>query len=407
MAVVAFLALVFAIAVAFPVVVLTAECLAALLPQRRAETTAAPPRLAVLIPAHDEQKEIGHTVAAVLRQVRPEDVVLVVADNCTDKTADVARAAGAMVLQRSDPSRRGKGYALDFGVRYLTRDAPEILVVMDADCRPSDGAIMRIAAVAAATGRPVQCTYLMDSPAQASPRDLVSAFAFAVKNHVRPKGLSRLGGPCQLTGTGMAFPFGILKETPLASGNIVEDMQLGVDLGLRGHPAIFCPEAEVRSSLPRWSAASLAQRRRWEHGHLQVLLSHAPRLALAAALQGRPSLLALTLDLCVPPVSLLAVLWFVSLLLSALSAATGQGLAPLAMSLAGGGCLVLAVLAAWLVAGRSIIPLRMLLAAPWYALSKLPLYGRFLTGRQREWVRTERQPASGPEPEGATEPSRP
>lgn len=398
MAVVAFLALVLAIAVALPVVVLTAECLAALLPARNAAPTAQAPRLAVLIPAHNEQRDIGDTVATVRRQVRPEDVVLVVADNCSDATEAVALAAGATVIQRSDPTRRGKGYALDFGVRHLGRDAPEVLVVMDADCRPDDGAILRIAAMAAETGRPVQCTYVMDSPANPSARDLISAFAFAVKNHVRPKGLRRLGSPCQLTGTGMAFPFRILRDAPLASGNIVEDMQLGVDLGLMGYPPIFCPESRVRGRLPEWSAASLAQRRRWEHGHLQVLMNHVPRLALAAVVNGRLSLLALTLDLCVPPVSLLAIVWFASLVLSTLVALTGQGWVPLALSAAQGVCLGGAVLAAWLAYGRRIIPLRTFLAVPWYAFSKLPLYGRFFTRRQRDWVRTERSAGSPEHP---------
>src|SRR5438105_1471528 len=96
--------------------VLTVEALAALLPRRRRPAAAAcRPRCAVLVPAHDEEAGVGRTLEAVRAQLAPGDRVLVVADNCADRTAAVAAAAGADVAERRDPARRGKGYALDFG----------------------------------------------------------------------------------------------------------------------------------------------------------------------------------------------------------------------------------------------------------------------------------------------------
>src|SRR5262252_6431115 len=79
------------------------------------------PALAVLIPAHDEAGGIAATIRAVIAQLRPCDRLLVVADNCSDDTASVAMSLGAEVIERRDPSLRGKGYALDHGVRHLER----------------------------------------------------------------------------------------------------------------------------------------------------------------------------------------------------------------------------------------------------------------------------------------------
>src|SRR5690242_16376925 len=106
-----------------PLLVLTLEVLAALLPAR-SRTTSRPPglRCTILVPAHDEETGIAATLASIRSQLAPQDRLVVVADNCTDRTAAVAREAGAEVVERTDPARRGKGFALDCGVRALEAD---------------------------------------------------------------------------------------------------------------------------------------------------------------------------------------------------------------------------------------------------------------------------------------------
>ena len=90
-----------------PLAVLAVECLAALLPARPSPDGPRP-SCAVLVPAHDEEAGLPATLAALWPQLEAGDRLLVVADNCTDRTAAVARAAGAEVLERRDPDRRGK-----------------------------------------------------------------------------------------------------------------------------------------------------------------------------------------------------------------------------------------------------------------------------------------------------------
>jgi cellulose synthase/poly-beta-1,6-N-acetylglucosamine synthase-like glycosyltransferase len=95
------------------------------------------PSIAVLVPAHNEAAGIGATLRSIRAQLQHGDRVLVVADNCIDDTAAAASAAGAETIERHDPARRGKGYALDFGVRYLTLAPPEVVIIVDADCLPT------------------------------------------------------------------------------------------------------------------------------------------------------------------------------------------------------------------------------------------------------------------------------
>src|ERR1700733_12435386 len=79
----------------------------------------APKRVAVIVPAHDESAGILPTIEDIKRQLSPGDRLLVVAHNCFDDTAAVAAAAGAEVIERRDPGKIGKGYALDWGLRHL------------------------------------------------------------------------------------------------------------------------------------------------------------------------------------------------------------------------------------------------------------------------------------------------
>jgi hypothetical protein len=223
----------------------------------------------------------------------------------------------------------------------------------------------------------------------------VSAFAFLTKNMVRPAGLARLGIPCHLLGTGMAIPWELLDVDRLATGNIVEDMQMGIDLAIAGTPPRFCFDAEVRGSFPGASRAALVQRTRWEHGHLGTILTQCPRLAWQAVRRGRPWLLGMALDLAVPPLALLCLLW---ILVAGVAAfvAVREGHPRSALIAGGSGVLLLlAVFLAWVRHGRRHVPGHVLAFAPIYVLWKLPLYAAFFFRRQREWVRTERAEAPG------------
>jgi cellulose synthase/poly-beta-1,6-N-acetylglucosamine synthase-like glycosyltransferase len=382
-----------AVVLLLPLAVLLVETLASLLPQKGEvvpTTSTGRPQCAILVPAHDEEAGLGRTIQTLLPQLAPGDRVVVIADNCTDRTADVARSFGVSVLERTDPMHRGKGFALDHGIRWLQQSPPEVVVIVDADCVVEDGALDRLLRQTAATGFPVQAAYLMDLPPRPGHRDRISAFAFKYKNVIRPLGLWRLGLPCLLTGTGMAFPWSQIQGAVLAHGNIVEDMQLGIDLALAGWPPQFCPQSRVHGELPSGKKASTTQRTRWDHGHMRTLVGQVPRMLAAACRQQRLHLLGLALELSVPPLALLFLLWAAALagLLGGWSA--GGSALPALVLAAGGGAVFLSILAAWARFGRECLPLRSLLAVPFYVLWKMPIYIAFLLRPQWTWIRTER-----------------
>ena len=348
------------------------------------------PRLAIVMPAHDEELGIEATLRLILPQMERFDRLLVVADNCSDNTAAIAAAAGAEVIVRTDAAQRGKGYALDFGVRHLKANAPDIVMIIDADCQVTPGAIDRLARLCARTSRPVQALYLMHAPCDAGTQLRIAELAWVIKNQVRPEGLRTLGLPCQLMGTGMAFPWAWISTARLATGHIVEDLILGLDLARAGAPPLFCPEALVTSNFPSSSLGVQGQRTRWEHGHMSVILREAPRLFFESLKNRNAGLMALAADLCVPPLALLGLqvglLWSTSLIFYVVT----KTMYPLWITSLTAALLALSIYLSWLRFGRHIISLGNLAIAAVYPLAKIPLYLRFLVARQLDWVRSKR-----------------
>lgn len=348
------------------------------------------PSVAVLMPAHNEAAGIAVSIRSLLPQLRADDRLLVVADNCDDATAALATALGVQVVERFDTVRRGKGYALDFGVRHLERgDSPEVVVIVDADCELHEGALDRLARQCVQSGRPVQALYLMRAPSGSGLKTRIAEFAWVVRNQVRPLGWHRLGLPCQLMGTGMAFPWESIQTAVLASGHIVEDMQLGLDMANAGTPPVFCSQALVTSVFPLADAGIVAQRTRWEHGHLGMIGSRALPMLVWALIKRQPHLAAMALDLCVPPLASLALLLIMTLLGGALLLVGGIQV-PFVLSLLAVALFVVAIGIAWHRFARHIVSFAELLSVPRYILAKIPIYVRLFTKRQIAWVRSER-----------------
>lgn len=348
--------------------------------------------IAVLVPAHNESTGLLPTLADIAGQLLPTDRLLVVADNCTDDTASVAKAGGAEVIERHDATKLGKGYALDYGFRHLSLNPPEIVVVIDADCRVEDGAINRLAVVSSLTGQPVQALYILTSPNNSLANHQVAEFGARVKQSLRPLGLSALRLPCMLMGTGMAFPWNVVRLADLASASIVEDLKLGLELSLAGYSPIFCPSACVKSEFPSSIKGARTQRRRWEQGHIDVIRNDALRLFKLAIIYGNWRLLVLTLDLVVPPLSLLAILIAGVFVVSALAAIIGFSTVPLILISVTFLGFVAAIGLAWLKCGRDVLPISAIFSLAPYVLGKACLYRQIISGKaDAKWDRADRK----------------
>jgi cellulose synthase/poly-beta-1,6-N-acetylglucosamine synthase-like glycosyltransferase len=349
------------------------------------------PRIGVLVPAHNESHNLLPTIADIKGQLSPGDRLLVVADNCSDDTAAIASAAGAEIVERNDMTKLGKGFALDWGIRHLGADPPSIIVIIDADCRLSAAALDQLAFATSAAGRPAQALNLMTAPAGSSINYQVAEFAWRVKNWVRPLGLHLLRLPCQLVGTGMSFPWKIIRSRNLATGDLVEDLKLGLDLAAAGHPPLFCPAAIVKSAFPPTLKGATSQRERWEHGHVGLSFGQTPGLIGRALLSGNVNLLALALDIAVPPLTLLAFLNALALLATSLAVFFGSTPLGLYASAVSFSAFLIAVLLAWVTHGRDVLPARSLPLVGSYIFAKLGLYLRLLWyGPISRWTRTDR-----------------
>lgn len=374
-----------------PSVVLLIECIASLFARkdRFKKTNLAHPRTVVLVPAHNEAEQIESVLQKVLAQLNTQDRLVVIADNCHDETAALARSTGAKVIERFNQEKRGKGYALDYGLKFIENDPPEVVVILDADCHIEPGTIASITRLAQDSGRPVQATYLMDQPDHPNLKDRISMFSLTVKNLVRLKGLNRLGWHSLLTGSGMAFPWSVISKVSLAGSKTTDDMQLTVDLAIAGDSPIFCQEALVTGRLMKNKHAQ-SQRMRWEHGHIEMILVEVPRLLKEFIKQRRIELLVLALDIFVPPLSLLVMIGLIATAICYLAVTIGASLLPAAIASIAGCFIVAAVLLAWWQYGRNNLSLLSLIAIPFYVLSKIPIYLKFVVQPQSRWLRTER-----------------
>ncbi len=363
--------------------------------RRRASASAPAPRLRfeVVVPAHDEQAGVAETVRSLLavRYPREDFGVVVVADNCSDRTAAVAAAAGASVLVRDDPEHRGKGHALRFAYDHvLARGVADAVVVVDADSVVSANLLSALAASLARGSQALQVDYGVRNPA-ASWRTRLLAIAFGAMHGVRSLGRERLGLSCGLRGNGMAFSTRVLREVPHEAWSIVEDLEYGIALGRAGHRVGYVADAQVLGQMPASAAASRSQRRRWEGGRLAIKKRYAWPLVRRGLRLRSPLLMDLGVDLLVPPLATLA-LWAAAVLgVCVVAAALG---APTQVSrwlwIASAGALLAHILRGWSLSGVGTRGLADLLLAPLYVAWKVGLRLMPAHAPAGEWIRTKR-----------------
>lgn len=380
-------------AVLAPIVIVTGffaiEVLAGVSPLRTPHRPSGAFRAVVLIPAHDEEAVIADTVTDLVSAGDPF-TVLVVADNCSDETATAAQLVGAEVVVRMDRERRGKGFALAAARSHLAVHPPDVVIVVDADCRMDGESLRTLAASAVATGRACQAVNLLMPDLSAPVMVQISTFAFVVKNLIRQRGLQRLAGRAHLTGTGMALPWAVFETTDLGGANIVEDLALGLELAEQSAPPVFVEGATVWSPAAS-SDGTLVQRRRWEGGFLATAVRTAPRAFVRSLARADVRGLCAALDLSVPPLALLVMLNAGGLLLAITAFLIGAAAWPMFVQFAVGILASVALAIAWSREGRGFASGVTLLRLPMYVVWKLPMYlGLVRRGAPKEWLRTGR-----------------
>ncbi len=348
-----------------------------------------PSRLVVLIPAHNEEPGIQATLRSLEDCQYPSQAqrVVVIADNCTDGTADRARQEGVEAWERSDLQQQGKGFALAWALDRLQADGEdfEAVVFLDADCTASTNMLSAIDLRLRCGASAIQVNYLAGNP-RASSASALRFAGLALMNTVRFLGKQRLGLSCGLVGSGMAFTRELLIREPWMAMGLVEDCEYHMRLVMAGERAEFAPEAWISSAMP--TALRSSSEERWEQGKLQLIRRWTPRLVLGGIARGDVVRVHAGLECLIPPQSLIAAGTLGSTLVGLLSGSRRL----VALSSITFGAQIVFVLAGLRLVRAPVQVYRALLVAPVLIASKLILYVRLLGGRgPTAWVRTERE----------------
>jgi cellulose synthase/poly-beta-1,6-N-acetylglucosamine synthase-like glycosyltransferase len=341
--------------------------------------------LAVVIPAHNETDNIAQTVKSIHSCDPPhgEYQIYVIADNCTDDTADKARQAGANVLERQNDELRGKGYALDFAFKHLLEHTEiDALMVVDADTlvEPNFIQVCEQTFMQGAAG--LQCRYTVNNPA-ASRRTRLLNVALLAFNVLRPRGRAFWNLSVGISGNGFGLTRNTLQKVPYTASSIVEDLEYHITLVKRHLKIQFIDNTTVRADMPIAQKGTKTQRARWEGGRFRMMRDHIPSLYQAAA-SGQPRLIEPLLDLLLLPLAIHVLLLLVLILIPFLPT---QIYALVAL------CIVFGhVFAALWIGKGTAQDFLILLTAPFYILWKLTVLPLTLktAAKNATWVRTDR-----------------
>jgi 1,2-diacylglycerol 3-beta-glucosyltransferase len=350
-------------------------------------------RFDIVVPAHNEAVNIEGTIRSLQAIEYPADRfrILVIADNCSDGTADLARAAGARVIERTNVVERGKGYALALGYETaLGEKFADAVVVVDADTHVSKTLLSAFSARFVAGADAVQAEYGVRNGSE-SWRTRLMVIALTLFHTVRSLARERLQVSCGLRGNGMGFSASVLRRVPPRAFSIVEDVEYGIALARAGVRVEYVHEAVVDGEMPSSAEASQTQRERWEGGRLALIREHVPTLMAASrTAANRWVPLDLAADLLVPPLTSLVFIvglgFVISTGLLLWGAVSVTAVLPWAISVA---TLALYVIRGMVLSGVGLSGVFDLMWAPVYAVWKVTLLFR---KRQRngEWVRTAR-----------------
>jgi cellulose synthase/poly-beta-1,6-N-acetylglucosamine synthase-like glycosyltransferase len=348
-------------------------------------------RFDVLVPAHNEEPVIERAVRSLLLLNWPRNQfrVVVVADNCSDSTAELAARAGATVYERNHDLLRGKGHALRFAFdRSAAEGRADAVVVVDADSEVSGNLLAALASRLASGEQAVQVHYGPLNPL-ASWRTRLITVALAAFHIVRSRARERLGVSCGVRGNGWCVTHALLRRLPYECYSLAEDLEYSGVLGLAGVRVAYADEAQALGEMTSNAAAAGRQRQRWESGRFELARTQLPPLLAAAAQRPSKVCLDLALDLLTLPLTYIAL--GVGLLVAAstgawLAGLTGPGWLVMAATLA----LLLAghVLRGWQLSGVGLRGLLDLLRVPGFIAWRVIVA---LRPKPRDWVRTDRE----------------
>lgn len=354
-------------------------------------------KFACVVPAHNEERNIAKTVSSLKCVEYPRGLfdVVIVADNCTDETASVAWHSGAMVLERSDTIKRGKGHALQWAFEQLLKLPVkyEGFVVVDADSVVSKNFLQVMNWYLEQGHDSIQSADLV-APNPDAWSSEVSRISFTLYNYVRPLGRKLLKCSAGLRGNGMCFSPHTLRAVPWEAHSLTEDLEYGLILLQHGISTVFAPEAHVLATMPAKSKNAESQRTRWEGGRLPVVKKYAPALFLSAIKEWSWKKADALIDLLTPAFVNMVAVVLVVLSITFISENIAYKQTDISWDV---WCALLIISVLYvlvgLIAAKADIRLyRAVAYFPLYLFWKIRLYAKlFFSGITKEWIRTVRE----------------
>nr|PZN41683.1 MAG: glycosyl transferase family 2 [Bacillota bacterium] len=237
-------------------------------------------RFALITAAHNEEAVIAPHIESLLQIDYPREMfdIYILCDNCTDRTVAIARryeAQGVRVLERRDPLRRGKGFALEWGfAQVLKEPCPyDAVVVFDADNLVSPN-ILRVMNNHLAAGAKAVQAYLDAKNPWDSWISACYSVAYWSTNRVWQLARHHLGLSAALGGTGMCLDVQTLKRLGWGTATLTEDLEYTAKLVLHGLRVEWAHDARVYDEKPLTLTQTFRQRTRWLAGHWNVALRY-------------------------------------------------------------------------------------------------------------------------------------
>jgi cellulose synthase/poly-beta-1,6-N-acetylglucosamine synthase-like glycosyltransferase len=245
-------------------------------------------KFAIIISAHNEETVIGGAIRSLKKINYPQDMydIFVIADNCCDSTAKVAREWGAKVYERTDSLRKGKGYALEwmFGNLFEMEKKYDAICILDADNLVSKNFFLEMNKQLILGHKVIQ-GYLDSKNPHDSWVSGNYSIAYWISNRMFQLPRHYLGLNCALGGTGFVMATSVLKEIGWGATCLTEDLEFSMKLVLKGMKVSWSHNAVVYDEKPLRMAQSWKQRKRWMQGHCDCAFRYLADLIKLAVLK--------------------------------------------------------------------------------------------------------------------------
>lgn len=262
-------------------------------------------RFGIVVPAHNEELLLARLLKSLNSQSYPREkfTVIVIADNCTDKTAQICLDCRAIVWERSDVLRRGKGHAIRFALEKIDLSAYDAFVIIDADSVVGEDMLQHLGTMIENGRKIIQCYNGVANPNSSWFTRLLDV-SRSIGNEIYHPAKEKLNLSSYLMGNGMCFSREVLMKYGWDAFTVGEDWEYYAKLVLAGETIAFANGARVYHQESSSLKQATTQRMRWSSGRFAVACKYGTALFLKGVVEKDIKKMDASLPLLLPNPSL-------------------------------------------------------------------------------------------------------